>query len=102
MLAKVVDDIQRDWCERLPAVMAAYRASTHESTGFSPNFLMFGHENRLPIDLVFGSPDEGEERSPTYDEYVEGQKNRFQDAYQMVRRNLGAAAARRKERYDTG
>ena len=51
-LAKIVDDSQRDWCEKLPFVMAAYRASEHSSTGFSPNFLMFGREVRAPVDLI--------------------------------------------------
>ena len=54
MLAKVITDNQRDWDDRLSAVMAAYRSARHESTGFSPNFLVFGHENRAPIDLILG------------------------------------------------
>jgi len=36
MLAKVVSDDHRDWCEHVPAVMAAYRASIHEVTGTRP------------------------------------------------------------------
>ena len=63
---------------------------------------MFGHENRLPVDIVLGSPDDDEERSTSYDEYVEEQKNKFQGAYQTVRGNIGIAASRRKERYDAG
>jgi hypothetical protein len=54
LLAKVISQSQRDWCEHLPAVMAAYRASLHETTNFSPNRLMFGRENRLPADIVLG------------------------------------------------
>jgi transposase InsO family protein len=53
-LAKVVDADQRNWCEKLPGVIAAYRATPHQSTGFSPNTLMFGRENRMPIDIVLG------------------------------------------------
>jgi len=33
MLGKVVQENQRDWDERLPFVMAAYRAAKHQSTG---------------------------------------------------------------------
>ena len=57
MLAKVVSTHQRDWDEMLPYVMAAYRASNHEVTGFSPNYLVFGRENRAPLDVVFGLPE---------------------------------------------
>ena len=56
MLGKIVADNQRDWHERLPTVMAAYRATVHESTGYTPNRFIFGKETRLPVDLSFGLP----------------------------------------------
>ena len=56
MLGKLVSDSQRDWVERLPYVMAAYRASRHEATGFSSYLLVFGRDVRAPIDLIFSSP----------------------------------------------
>ena len=37
MLGKVVNETQRDWDEKLPMVLAAYRASVHQYTGYSPN-----------------------------------------------------------------
>jgi len=38
-----------------PYVMAAYGASRHESTKFTPNMLIFGHENRAPADLALSA-----------------------------------------------
>ena len=32
----------------------AYHSSVHESTGFMPKEMMFGHEVLLPLDLVIG------------------------------------------------
>jgi len=59
MLGKAVSESQRDWDERLPLVLAAYRATPHESTGLTPNKLFLGHQVRMPIDLVMGlSPEE--------------------------------------------
>lgn len=52
MLGKVVSESQRDWDDRLPLVMAAYRASPHSSTGFTPNRIFLGRENRMPLDLA--------------------------------------------------
>ena len=53
----VVCESRKDWDERVPMVMAAYRASRHEATGYSPNFLMFDREVRAAIDLVLaGGP----------------------------------------------
>jgi transposase InsO family protein len=99
MLAKVVSDNQRDWCEHLPSVMAAYRASAHESTQFSPNRLMFGHENRLPVDIVLG---ELAEPSPTValNDFVASARDRQLQDFALVREHLGQAARRRKEQYD--
>jgi transposase InsO family protein len=37
MLGKVVNETQRDWDEKMPMVLAAYRASVHQYTGYSPN-----------------------------------------------------------------
>ena len=56
MLGRVVSENQLDCDVKLPGVMAAYRASRHDATGYSPNFLMFGRELRAPIDIVLGGP----------------------------------------------
>ena len=45
---------QREWDKHLGCLAAAYRATPHESTGFTPNMLMFGREPRLPIEVILG------------------------------------------------
>ena len=54
ILAKYVSHHQRDRDEHLPLVMMAYRSSIHASTQYTPFCLLFGHEMRLPIDVMFG------------------------------------------------
>ena len=51
ILAKTVAEHQRDWDARLPFAMAAYRATQHDSTGYSPNMLVLGRETRAPPDI---------------------------------------------------
>ena len=59
---------QKDWDLQLSACMMAYRSSVHESTGFTPNQLMLGHEIEVPPDVMTEStPD----RPTTSVEYVE-------------------------------
>ena len=53
MLSNYVNDNHRDWDESIPFVMMAYRASQHESTGFTPNMLMLGRESTTPLDIVY-------------------------------------------------
>jgi len=74
ILAKSVSEHQMDWDVRLPFAMAAYRASRHESTGYSPNFLVFGREARAPPNIVYGSPEDEPEED--YDTFVEGVRER--------------------------
>jgi hypothetical protein len=99
MLGKVVKDSQRDWDERLPFVLAAYRASTHESTGFTPNQLFLGRELRMPLDLMMGLPTE-EATARTTDEFVLEMRERAEAAYRVAREHLRVAAERRKVTYD--
>ena len=47
---------QKDWDDQLPYVMMAYRSSDHETTGMSPNMLMFGCQVSTPLDLMFEMP----------------------------------------------
>src|SRR2546425_6734278 len=99
MLAKVVAENQKDWDEKLPFVMGAYRASINEATGFTPNFLMLGHEVRAPVDLLYGTPPE-DEASLSYDDYAERKVKVMRDAYALVRGHLGVSAQRMKKKYD--
>ena len=70
MLGKAVSESQRDWDERLPLVLAAYRATPYEATGMSPNKLFLGHEVRMPIDLVMGLPPEESGKGMDAHEYL--------------------------------
>jgi len=99
MLAKTVDEHQRDWDVRLPFAMAAYRASRHTATGYVPNKFVLGCEVRAPPDIVYGSPVEAAEN---YDDYVEKVRERAVTAYADVRVNLQKSALRNKRYYDLG
>ena len=97
-MKKVVSENQRDWVGWLPAVTAAYNASQHESTGYSPYFLMFGRTYTIPVDLTLPlQPKEGPE---SYFDYVERHAERLRKAFQAVEQTTGALVNRSKQRYD--
>jgi len=87
VLAKTVDEHQRDWDSQLPFAMAAYRASGHEDTDYSLNFLVLGYEVQVPMDLKYGAPDEGHE---SFDVIVEV------DAFTEVSKTLRRSAKRNR------
>jgi transposase InsO family protein len=65
-LWKVIMSHQRDWDERLPLFLLAYRTSTHNTTGLTPASLVFGRELQLPCDLLFGVPSDKERPTTDY------------------------------------
>ena len=101
MLGKVMNESQRDWDDRLPYVLAAYRASVHDSTGFTPNRLFLGRESRMPVDLAIGLSSEDRDPEQTTDDYVRHQEDLAQESYRLVREHLQTRAERRKQPYDT-
>jgi transposase InsO family protein len=100
MLGKVVSTNQRNWDEWLPSVIAAYRASRHDATGFSPNFMMFGREVYAPLDIMYGAPVGEEEHYESYDDFADRKVETMRKAYQLAREHLGYAANRSKKLYD--
>ena len=99
ILGKVIAENQRDWDLDVPYAVTAYRATAHEATGYSPNFLMFGREVAAPIDSVMGNPPNVSKSTPI-NEFVEDRLKISRDAYQNVREHLGKAAERQKHHYD--
>jgi hypothetical protein len=96
LLAKSVEDNQRNWSAVLPHVMAAYRSAVHESTGYSPNCLHFGREVWAPLDVMLQPP-------PTpcsVDDFVDRTQHDMHYAYNLARTQLGSQAERRKQYYD--
>jgi len=44
ILGKIVSENQRDWDTHVAYVLAAYNATEHSATGYSPNMLVYGRE----------------------------------------------------------
>ena len=96
MLATTSQNHPFDWEDQLPKVCMAYNTSIHASTGYTPFFLMFGRQARLPIDLVYGTG-AGQARVT---EYASSTKHALKEAYCNVREKLSAAHYHQKVHYD--
>lgn len=49
-LVKFINENQDDWDDKLDPILFGYRAAKHHTTGYSPFFMMYHREARLPID----------------------------------------------------
>jgi transposase InsO family protein len=94
MLGTLTNEQKADWKAHIAPLVHAYNATKHETTKFSPFFLMFGREPRLPVDAQLGLP--------VREEAVQGEELRqqLQRAYDIVARSMNKAAARNKTKYD--
>lgn len=90
------DEEQKDWDEKIPFAMLAYRSAVQESTGESPAMMMLGREITLPVDLILPSP----ELEIQEQEYVSDIRENIQQAHENAREKLGVAAERQARCYD--
>jgi hypothetical protein len=97
MLSQYVNDHHTDWDKNLCYVMLAYRSSVQETTRFTPHFLMFGREVRLPIDAVFGRP---EPHAAENTEWARELRESLDTAYKIVREKQGLKQQLQKDVYD--
>ena len=93
MLAKCINEEQINWSQQLPFVMMACQSSVHESTGYTPQFLIFGQELSLPSDCMYPNP-QGNATTGIH-EFGHKKQRKFQQAFELVRCNLNEKRKRR-------
>lgn len=97
MLGTLEDDKKKDWKTYVPALVQAYNSTRHDSTGYSPFYLMLGRHPRLPIDIVMGLHPE-EDRKET--DYVNSLRKRLQYAFDLATKTASKSAGTHKRYYD--
>ena len=96
MIAMTSKD-QHNWDEHLPFLTMAYRATPQDSSGLTPNFLMYGRELSMPIDVMIGPP---QDQPLSELDYVKKMQNKLTFAYKMARLNLQKSAERQAKYYN--
>ncbi len=95
MLGCLTEDQKKNWKKYVSTVVHAYNSQRHESTGFSPFFLMFGRHPRLAVDvgLNLTTPE-------ATTDFTQDLQNRLGVAYDLAISNARKSAGRQKENYD--
>ena len=99
MLTAYVSTNQRDWDDQLPYVTVAYRSAEHETTGMSPNMLMFGRKVSTPLDLMFELPQLI--KPIPNNQWVWELRDRIESAHNIVRQNTQQSMHRQKRIRDS-
>ena len=98
MISSCISDKQDDWDEIIPLLMLAYRSSIHETTGVSPEMMMFGRELTLPVDMTLGRPIRDDKLCAIEHAYHLEQK--LLDIYEFARKLLDISSESMKRKYD--
>ena len=80
MLGCLSDEQKANWKKYVPTVVHAYNSTRHESTGFSPFFLLFVRHPRLPIDVAMGV----EQQDELNVDFTKCLKDRLDVAYKLA------------------
>jgi len=99
MLGSLEPDRKQQWHKYVAPLVHAYNCTKHESTGFSPYFLMFGREPRLPVDVALGLDRHGD-NNRSHSAYVADLRRRLHEAFKLASKAATEAQHRQKTRYD--
>ena len=87
----------KNWDWHTTSVVFAYNSSLNPITGFSPFFLMFGREPRLPIDILHSSY---KDLKHDVEQYQLEMTMHLRNAHDIVRKRLEEYATRTKMNWD--
>ena len=100
MLKTLSKNEKNDWKKHFPRLAFACNSTRNKTTGFSPHFLMFGRESKLPIDWVFQDVEQGEIQEQTHEQFAVEWEKSMKQAYEIARENIGKSASYNKKYYD--
>ena len=95
MLGTLEDYQKSDWKAHVPTLVHTYNATFHDSTGYSPFFLMFRRHPRLAVDAFLGLNSDSLS-SMTQTEYGRKLRDRLSFAYKKAQEASKKASAKHK------
>ena len=97
MLGTLPRDAKKTWQDWVPTLVHAYNCATSSVTGYSPYFLIYGRQPRLPIDIEYGVALPGSYMDCK--SYADKLKHHLQWAYQAAQRCIDRETTRYKKYY---
>ena len=96
ILGTLTPEQKKDWKTSVLSLVHAYSCTRNATTGYSPHYLLFGREPRLPIDVEFGLKRGKQKVSPSKFTYVTQLKRRLRFANKKAKQVTSRQQARHK------
>ena len=97
MLRTLPESHKSHWKDHVNKMVYAYNVTKHDSTDYSPHFLLFGREPVLPIEYLF---QERQRMVKSYSKYVQDWKDAMKQAYLVAKEKSTKACAQGKHQAD--
>ena len=101
-LRRLAMDDPRHWDRCLPALLFAYRDSTHSSTGYSPFELIYGHQVRGPLEFLkeCWESEKVDEEDRDVHKYIIRMRRRLSTSCRLALESIKSSQVRNKELFD--
>ena len=100
ILGTLTPEQKKDWKSHVLSVAHVYNCTRNVVTGFSPYYLLFGREPRLPVDVDFELQRGSQKDSLGESNYVSQLKRRLQFAHKKAKQTAKRKQAKHRELYD--
>ena len=97
LLKTLKSEEKADWPSHLPALVFAYNATPHASTGYQPYQLMFGRRAPAPCDNWLGLRAYNDDKSITHVDWVDQQLELLLHANKCAQKNIKATNAKNRK-----
>ena len=97
MLRTLPESHKSHWKDHVNKMVYEYNVTKHDSTGYSPHFLLFGREPVLPIDYLF---QERQRVVTSYSKCVQDWKDAMKQAYLVAIEKSTKACAQGRHQAD--
>jgi hypothetical protein len=100
ILSHFVRKDAKNWDKYVPYAVMAYRATSHTSTNYSPYYLVYGRDLRLPIEDEWKPKKTQLEGQEVDYEHIHMLAERLQEAYQVAGKQSKMSHELAKKYYD--
>eukprot|EP00920_Eleutheroschizon_duboscqi_P015194 GHVT01035143.1.p1 GENE.GHVT01035143.1~~GHVT01035143.1.p1 ORF type:complete len:287 (+),score=9.42 GHVT01035143.1:811-1671(+) len=97
MLKSICTETKRDWADVAGLTADVYRVAQHDMTGYTPNRMLFGRENAISLDVIYGQADRPMACCTDYVEWLSGTLNY---THEEARRHMATKLRTQKSYYD--